>query len=135
MVRKLLSQKVEKKLRVELKKLWYSDNPVYRIDDIAETLQFGVKGSAYENLRVRHVHYYKHKFGLFSRGRFIFSKHYQAKKASKAAHKRKSVFESEEKVDKLKRAKDWENFDGSWTEFVKVETVEKGINIAKEMNQ
>ena len=119
-MRYLLTPEVERKLQSELTELWNSRDPVYTSRQIAEELKFGVKGTPYEALREQHVMYYYYKFHLPHRPRSIFSHNYRPRKARMfpTAKIIKREHEIEASINVLQRAQKWNEFDGSWSEFV-----------------
>jgi hypothetical protein len=123
-----LSNEDEAQLKRELTFLWNSRTPVYTIKEIVQILKVGVVGTRYAELDEHAIWYYRYKFGLRGRGRFVFSKNYKPKKVKKVTPE--EVIQKP-RIDMLKLAEEWQKFDGSWSEFKKAQC-EKSSNIADE---
>ena len=115
--RRNLSVEDEKQLQIDFSQLYYSNEKYFSYSQIAELLQFGVSGTKYEKLNVNHLLYYYIKFHFAPRGYSRKIELIQKKKKPK-----KRVLRNLPKwrrMNIMKVAQMWDEFDGSWTEFVK----------------
>ena len=83
----LLKPEVEKQLKIEMSKLWLSEEPKYLGKEIAEKLQFGVsiivKGketNPYVKVKPEYVFFYRQKFKLPLRKKASFAKTTESKR-------------------------------------------------------
>jgi len=112
LAKRLLSKEVENKLRIELSALWSEG---FSARQIFEKLRFGQPGSPYEKLtRVDHVYHYQYfrfKLGphLPTHKRVFMPKKVTVEKIKKPEGRQKT----REQINK-----EWQAFDGTWSEFL-----------------
>ena len=116
--RRNLSVEDEKQLQINFSQLYYSNEKYFSYSQIAELLQFGVPGTKYEKFNVNHLLYYYIKFHFAPRGYSRKNKLFRKKKKRPKKRVLKNLPKWRQ-MNPFKVAKLWDEFDGSWTEFVK----------------